>query len=234
MYISRNQNDMNMKAVTPEFNTLANNSGANTRKRHRLQLNDVYFSRVFKPLLFILLSLPLVYYAWGIWQDQLGANPLEAVIRGLGDWGLRILLLTLLISPLRRLLNWPQLLRVRRMLGLFAYFYIVMHFMSYLWFDQFFDWEEIWFDILERPFITVGMIAVVLLTPLAITSTKGMIRRLGKRWKLLHMLIYPIGILAVLHFWWMVKLDITEPAIYAFILFILLGERVYRKVLRKF
>ena len=178
MYISRNQNDMNMKAVTPEFNTLANNSGANTRKRHRLQLKDVYFSRVFKPLLFILLSLPLVYYAWGIWQDQLGANPLEAVIRGLGDWGLRILLLTLLISPLRRLLNWPQLLRVRRMLGLFAYFYIVMHFMSYLWFDQFFDWEEIWFDILERPFITVGMIAVVLLTPLAITSTKGMIRRL--------------------------------------------------------
>lgn len=220
-----------MKALTPEFNSLSNKNKTLPRKRQRVQINDFYFSRILKPLLFILLSLPMAYYGWGIWQDQLGANPLEAVIRGLGDWGLRILLLTLLVSPLRRLLNWPQLLRVRRMLGLFAYFYILMHLISYLWFDQFFDWEEIWFDILERPFITVGMIAVVLLTPLAITSTKGMIRRLGKRWKLLHRLIYPIAILAVLHFWWMVKLDITEPAIYAFILFILLGERVYRKVL---
>jgi sulfoxide reductase heme-binding subunit YedZ len=174
--------------------------------------------------------LPAFYYAWGLWQDTLGANPLEAVIRGLGDWGLRILLLTLLVSPLRRLLNWAQLLRLRRMLGLFAYFYVVLHLFGYLWFDQFFDWEEIWFDILERPFITVGMVTVVLLTPLAITSTKGMIRRLGKNWKRLHALIYLIGMLGVLHFWWMVKLDVTEPAIYAVILAILLGERLYRKL----
>ena len=195
-----------------------------------MQIPEPYFTRVFKPVLFILLLLPALYYGVAFWQDQLGANPLEAIIRGLGDWGLRILLLTLLVSPLRRLLNWAQLLRMRRMLGLFAYFYVLLHLLGYLWFDQFFDWEEIWFDILERPFITVGMIAFVLLTPLAITSTNGMIRRLGKNWKRLHSLIYPIGILAVLHFWWMVKLDKREPLIYAFILAILLGERLYRKV----
>ena len=194
-----------------------------------MKIPEVYFSRVLKPLIFILLLLPACYYGWGIWQDRLGANPLEAVIRGLGDWGLRILLITLSVSPLRRLLDWPQLLRLRRMLGLYAYFYVVLHLFSYLWFDQFFDWEEIWFDILERPFITVGMLAVVLLTPLAITSTKGMIRRLGKNWKRLHTLVYPISMLAVLHFWWMVKLDVTEPAIYAGVLAVLLGERLYRK-----
>lgn len=192
-----------------------------------MKISENKFSRILKPLLFILLLLPAFYYGWGVWQDALGANPLEAVIRGLGDWGLRILLLTLAISPLRRLLNWAQLLRLRRMIGLYAYFYVVLHFLGYLWFDQFFDWEEIWFDILERPFITVGMIAVVLLTPLAITSTNGMIKRLGKKWKKLHMLIYLISMLGVLHFWWMVKLDITEPLIYATILAILLGERLF-------
>ena len=194
-----------------------------------MKIPEVFFSRLFKPVLFILLLMPAIYYGWGIWQDRLGANPLEAVIRGLGDWGLRILLTTLLISPLRRLLNWAQLLRLRRMLGLYAYFYVVLHLIGYLWFDQFFDWEEIWFDILERPFITVGMGTVILLTPLAVTSTKGMIRRLGKNWKRLHTLVYPISMLAVLHFWWMVKLDVTEPAIYAVILAVLLGERLYRK-----
>ena len=194
-----------------------------------MKIPEVYFSRVIKPVIFILLLMPACYYGWGIWQDRLGANPLEAVIRGLGDWGLRILLITLMVSPLRRLLDWAQLLRLRRMLGLYAYFYVILHLFSYLWFDQFFDWEEIWFDILERPFITVGMLAVVLLTPLAITSTKGMIRRLGKNWKRLHTLVYPISMLAVLHFWWMVKLDVTEPAIYAGVLAVLLGERLYRK-----
>ena len=194
-----------------------------------MQIPEPYFTRVFKPVLFILLLLPALYYAYGIWQDTLGANPLEAVIRGLGDWGLRILLLTLLVSPLRRIINWPQLLRTRRMLGLYAYFYVVLHLFGYLWFDQFFDWEEIWFDILERPFITIGMVAVILLTPLAITSTKRMIRRLGKNWKRLHSLVYPISILALIHFWMMVKLDIREPVIYSILLAILLGERVYRK-----
>ena len=194
-----------------------------------MKIPEFYFSRVLKPVLFALMLVPAAYYGWGIWQDALGANPLEAVIRGLGDWGLRFLLITLLVSPLRRLLNWAQLLRLRRMLGLYAYFYVVLHLLGYLWFDQFFDWEEIWFDILERPFITVGMISVVLLTPLAVTSTKGMIKRLGKNWKRLHTLVYPISMLAVLHFWWMVKLDVTEPAIYAGILAVLLGERLYHK-----
>jgi len=194
-----------------------------------MKISEYKFSRILKPSLFVLLLLPAIYYGWGVWQDALGANPLEAVIRGLGDWGLRILLLTLAISPLRRLLNWAQLLRLRRMIGLYAYFYVVLHLLGYLWFDQFFDWEEIWFDILERPFITVGMVAVILLTSLAVTSTKGMIKRLGKKWKKLHMLIYPISMLGVLHFWWMVKLDITEPVIYAAILTILFGERLFNK-----
>ncbi len=196
-----------------------------------MKIAEPYFTRVVKPLVFILLLLPALYYAYGIWQDMLGANPLEAVIRGLGDWALRILLLTLLMSPLRRLINWAQALRFRRMLGLYAYFYVILHLLGYLWFDQFFDWEEIWFDILERPFITIGMVSVVLLTPLAITSTKGMIRRLGKNWKRLHSLVYLISILAVIHFWWMVKLDVTEPVIYCGILAILLAVRLYRKYL---
>jgi sulfoxide reductase heme-binding subunit YedZ len=195
-----------------------------------MKIAEPYFTRVVKPIVFILLLLPAFYYGWGIWQDQLGANPLEAVIRGLGDWALRILLITLLMSPLRRLINWAQALRLRRMLGLYAYFYVVLHLLGYLWFDQFFDWEEIWFDILERPFITIGMVSVVLLTPLAITSTKGMIRRMGKNWKRLHSLVYLISILAVIHFWWMVKLDVTEPAIYSVILAILLAERLYRRL----
>lgn len=194
-----------------------------------MKIPENIFNRLFRPALFILLLLPALYYAYGIWQDALGANPLEAVIRGLGDWALRILLLTLVLSPLRRLINWPQALRLRRMVGLYAYFYVILHLVGYLWFDQFFDWEEIWFDILERPFITIGMVAVVLLTPLAVTSTKGMIRRMGKNWKRLHSLVYLISILAVIHFWWMVKIDITEPAIYSVILAVLLGERLYKK-----
>ncbi len=195
-----------------------------------MKIPEAYFTRLFKPALFILLLLPALYYAYGMWQDTLGANPLEAVIRGLGDWGLRILLITLAVSPLRRLLNWAQLLRTRRMLGLYAYFYVVLHLIGYLWFDQFFDWEEIWFDILERPFITIGMVSFVLLTPLAVTSTKGMIRRMGKNWKHLHSIVYLISILALIHFWWMVKLDIREPIIYSIVLALLLGERLYRKL----
>ncbi len=195
-----------------------------------MKISDTLFNRVVRPTLFILLLLPALYYTYGYWQESLGANPLEAIIRGLGDWGLRILLITLAISPLRRLLNWPQILRTRRMFGLYVYFYVVLHLIGYLWFEQFFDWEEIWFDILERPFITIGMAAVVLLTPLAITSTKGMIRRLGKNWKRLHLLIYPISIMAVIHFWWMVKLDVTEPMIYSGILALLLLERFFRKM----
>ena len=198
-----------------------------------MKIPEKIFSRVVKPLVFILLLTPALHLGWGIWQETLGANPLEAIIRGLGDWGLRILLLTLAVSPLRRLTGWGQILRLRRMLGLFAYFYVVLHLLGYLWFDQFFDWPEIWRDIIERPFITIGMVAVVLLTPLAITSTKGWIRRLGKNWKRLHLLVYLIAILGVIHFFWMVKLDISEPTLYASILAILLGERVFHTIRSK-
>lgn len=195
-----------------------------------MKMPEKIFTRVFKPIVFLLLLSPALYLGWGLWQDELGANPLEAIIRGLGDWGLRILLLTLAISPLRRLTGWGQALRLRRMIGLYAYFYTILHLLGYLWFDQFFDWPEIWNDIIQRPFITVGMLSVILLTPLTLTSTQGIMRKMGKNWKRLHWLIYPIAILAIIHFFWMVKLDITEPTLYAVVLAILLGERFIRSL----
>jgi sulfoxide reductase heme-binding subunit YedZ len=190
-----------------------------------MKLSNTLLTKIIKPLVFIVLLIPALHLSWGFWQDALGANPLEAIIRNLGDWALRILLLTLAISPLRRLTGFGQLLRFRRMVGLYAYFYATLHLIGYLWFEQFFDWEEIWFDIVERPFITIGMFSILLLTPLAITSTQGMIRRMGKNWKRLHRLIYPIALFSVIHFFWMVKLDISEPTLYAIVLAMLLGER---------
>lgn len=198
-----------------------------------MKIPEKIFTQSVKPLIFILLLLPALSLGWGFWQESLGANPLEAIIRGLGDWALRILLLTLALSPLRRLTGWGQLLRLRRMVGLFAYFYAILHLFGYLWFDQFFDWIEIGYDILERPFITIGMVSILLLTPLAITSTNGMMRRMGKQWKRLHQLIYLIGILAVIHFFWMVKLDISEPTLYAIILAVLFAERLFHYVKNK-
>lgn len=198
-----------------------------------MKIPEKIFTQSVKPLIFILLLLPALSLGWGFWQESLGANPLEAIIRGLGDWALRILLLTLALSPLRRLTGWGQLLRLRRMVGLFAYFYAILHLFGYLWFDQFFDWIEIGYDILERPFITIGMVSVLLLTPLAVTSTNGMMRRMGKQWKRLHQLIYLIGILAVIHFFWMVKLDISEPTLYAIILAVLFAERLFHYVKNK-
>jgi sulfoxide reductase heme-binding subunit YedZ len=180
-----------------------------------------------KGALFIACLLPLAYYAWGAWQDTLGANPVEAVTRGLGDWTLRLLLITLTVTPLRRFTGWHWLLRLRRMLGLFTFFYVCLHLTTYLWLDQFFDWQAIARDILKRPFITVGMSAFILLVPLAATSNNAMIHRLGgRRWQALHRAVYPIAILGVTHYWWMVKKDITEPVIYAVILALLLGLRL--------
>lgn len=181
-----------------------------------------------KAVLFVLCLVPLAHLAYGIFTDSLGANPIEAVIRGLGDWALRLLLVTLSVTPLRRLSGWHWLLRLRRMLGLFVFFYALLHVICYLWVDQFFDWPAIFADILKRPFITVGFTAFVLLIPLAATSNNAMIRRLGgKRWQSLHRLVYAISILAVVHFWWMVKLDVTQPFIYAVILTALLGSRLF-------
>ena len=192
-----------------------------------MQINAAYFRNFVKPLVFSLASLPVWYLAWGAWADQLGANPIEYTTRYLGDWALRFLLITLSISTLRRLLHWPQLLQLRRMLGLYAFFYASLHVFSYIGLDQFFDWAEIGLDILERPFITAGLGAFLLLIPLALTSTKAAMRRLGKRWQTLHYLIYPLTGLAILHFWWLAdsKARSTEPIVYTLILALLLAER---------
>jgi sulfoxide reductase heme-binding subunit YedZ len=186
-----------------------------------------------KTALFLLCLGPLASLVYGLSSDTLGANPIEALTRGLGDWTLRFLLITLAVTPLRRLsgLNW--LLRLRRMLGLFTFFYAALHFASYVWLDQFFDWAAIWKDIVKRPFITVGFASFLLLIPLAATSNNAMIKRLGGRlWQKLHRTVYAIAVFAVLHYWWMVKIDITQPAIYAAALAVLLGLRVYWAIQR--
>ncbi|MEC5386402.1 protein-methionine-sulfoxide reductase heme-binding subunit MsrQ [Uliginosibacterium sp. H3] len=183
-----------------------------------------------KVVVFLLCLLPVGHMAWGIYTDNLGANPVEYITRGTGDWVLRFLLITLAITPLRKLTGLPWLVRLRRMLGLFAFFYVVLHLITYLWLDQSFDWQAIVKDIVKRPFITVGFAAFVLMTPLAVTSTNAMIRRLGgKRWQALHRAIYAIGVLGVVHYWWLVKRDISEPLMYAAILAVLLGLRVWWK-----
>jgi sulfoxide reductase heme-binding subunit YedZ len=180
-----------------------------------------------KPLLFIACLLPLAWYGVGVWRDTLGANPIEALIRGLGTWALNFLLITLSVTPLRRVTGWHWLQPLRRMLGLFCFFYAVLHWGSYLWLDQFFDWPEIFKDIVKRPFITVGMLSFLLLLPLAATSSNFAIRRLGgRRWQALHRLVYAIGLLAVLHYTWMVKADLAGPLAYAALVALLLGARL--------
>lgn len=181
-----------------------------------------------KVVVFIACLVPLAELAWGIYNETLGANPIEFVIRSLGRWALKFLLITLCITPLRKLTGLGWLMRFRRMLGLYAFFYAVLHWSTYLWLDQSLDWVAIAKDIIKRPFITVGMLTFTLLLPLAITSTNGMVRRLGfERWQALHRAVYAAAILAVVHFWWLVKLDITWPAIYAAMLAVLLGLRLY-------
>jgi len=157
----------------------------------------------------------------------LGANPIEVITHSTGDWTLRFLLITLSVTPLRKLLKQPWLIRFRRMFGLFAFFYVSLHFLTYIVLDKFFDLHEMLADVLKRPFITVGFAAFLLLIPLALTSTTGWIRRLGgKRWQALHRLIYVSAILGVIHYLWLVKADRKKPLEYGFILAVLLGYRV--------
>ena len=185
-----------------------------------------------KAFVFVLALAPLARLALGafVYPEWLGANPAEYITRATGDWTLRFLLITLAVTPLRKLTGWGWLLRLRRMLGLYAFFYVVVHLSSYVSFDHVFDFGEIIKDIIKRPFITVGFASFLLLLPLAVTSTNAMVRRLGaKRWIALHRLIYVIGPLGVLHFWWMVKRDLTEPIIYALVLALLLGYRIVLK-----
>ncbi|MBF0562121.1 MAG: sulfoxide reductase heme-binding subunit YedZ [Alphaproteobacteria bacterium] len=182
--------------------------------------------RWIKPVVFIVCLMPLVILGSRAIAGNLGANPIEAVIRNLGDWALRVLLLALAVTPVRRLTGLAELARYRRMLGLFAFFYVVLHLSAYLVLDQFFDWEAIAHDIVKRRFITAGMAAFILLVPLAATSTHRMIRRLGaRRWQRLHRGVYIAGSLAVLHYFFMVKADIRQPLVYAGVLATLFGVR---------
>ncbi|HQR04919.1 MAG: sulfoxide reductase heme-binding subunit YedZ [Proteobacteria bacterium] len=188
-----------------------------------------------KAVLFLLCLVPLAHIGWRFYQDDLGANPVEALTRGLGTWGLNFLLITLAITPARRITGWHWLLRLRRMFGLYAFCYITLHLTSYLWLDQDFDWHEVAKDILKHPFITAGMAAYALMVPLAATSTNAMVRRLGgRRWQSLHRSVYAIGILAILHYTWLVKLDVTQPLLYGLVLALLLGLRaLWRSAERK-
>ena len=179
-----------------------------------------------KVALFFVCLIPLGRLIWLAFNGGLGANPIEFVTRSTGTWTLVLLLITLSITPLRRLTGYKALIRVRRMLGLFAFFYVCLHFTTYIWLDQFFDLASILKDIKKRPFITVGFACFVLLIPLALTSTNAMMRRLGRRWQQLHRLVYLIGIGGVVHYWWLVKKDITQPALYALVLALLLGYRL--------
>ncbi|KRC76224.1 Sulfoxide reductase heme-binding subunit YedZ [compost metagenome] len=182
----------------------------------------------FKPLLFLVGLAPFARWIWLGMNNALTANPVEFLTRSSGTWTLVCLLVTLAITPLRRLTGQPALVRVRRMCGLFAFFYATLHFMAWVWWDRGFDPAAMLQDIGERPFIMVGFSAFVLMTALAATSTQWAMRRLGKRWQTLHRAIYAIGLLAILHYWWHKagKNDLTQPALYAAVLALLLGWRV--------
>jgi sulfoxide reductase heme-binding subunit YedZ len=182
--------------------------------------------RMAKPLVFLLCLVPLALLVAGAVAEDLGANPVEAITHTTGDWTLRLLLLTLAMTPLKRLIGRPWPIRFRRMLGLFAFFYASLHLLTYLWLDQGFDAQAIFEDVVKRPYITLGFAAFVLLVPLALTSTHAMMRRLGRRWQTLHRAVYAIGVLGVVHYLWLVKADIREPLIYALILAALLLARV--------
>ena len=182
-----------------------------------------------KVVIFVLALLPFARMVYLTVTEQL-VEPLEFITRGTGDWTLYFLCITLGVTPLRKLSKWNWLIKLRRMLGLFAFFYAALHFTTFLWFDHFFDVQEMWKDVLKRPFITVGFTAFVLLVPLAATSTNAMVRRLGgKRWQWLHRLIYVIAPLGILHFWWMKagKHDFIQPIIFGVIVALLLGVRLY-------
>ena len=176
---------------------------------------------------------PVAHLVWGVAYDALGANPVEAVTHSTGWWTLFLLCATLSVTPLRRATgaNWP--LKLRRMVGLYAFFYATLHFITYIWLDQWFDLTAIAGDVLKRPYITVGFTAFLLLVPLAATSTNAMQRRLGRNWQRVHRFVYLIAAFGVLHFWWLVKRDITEPAIFALALAGLLGVRLHWSLQRR-
>ena len=189
--------------------------------------------KLLKVAVFLAALVPLGLLGLKAYQGNLGANPIEVITHATGDWTLRFLLITLAITPLRRITGWQGWIRFRRMLGLFAFFYGLLHLTTWLWLDKFFDPHEMWADILKRRFITMGMTGLLLMLPLALTSTKGWIRRLGQRWQKLHRLVYFAAAAGVIHYWWLVKADVSKPQTYAVILAILLGIRAFIAVRKR-
>ena len=194
----------------------------------RLLKPDSKQFKIIKAGLFLLACVPFVRLIIFAYLDQLGANPLETITRNTGDWTLYMLCITLSITPLRRLSGWNWLLAMRRMLGLFTFFYASLHFLAFYWFDHFFDVQAMLIDVLKRPFIAMGFATFLLLLPLAVTSTNRMMRRLGKRWKTLHQLIYLIILTGLVHFWWMRagKQNFAQPLLITVIAVVLLGSRL--------
>jgi len=193
-------------------------------------------ARVAKAVIFVGALVPAVLLAWALLRapERLGINPAETLQLETGIWALRFLLGTLAITPIRRLTGWHRIIQFRRMLGLFAFFYACLHLMTYVVLDRYFDFSGVWEDIVKRPFITAGMLAFVLMVPLAVTSTKGWIRRLGRRWQLLHRLVYVSAAAACVHFIWKVKVPVGEPVYYAAILGVLLVFRVVYQFRRSY
>lgn len=184
-------------------------------------------TRWLKPAVFLVCLVPLVRLAWKGFAGQLGANPIEVITHSTGIWTLVFLLVTLSITPLRKLLGQPWLIKFRRMVGLFAFSYGTLHFLTYIWLDKFFDWSDITKDVYKRPFITAGFTAFVLMIPLAATSTRKWIQRLGgKRWNMLHKLVYVSATAGAVHFYWLVKKDVTRPVIFGSVLALLLAYRM--------
>ena len=190
--------------------------------------------RVIKPAVFLACLVPVGQLVYGAFWGDLGANPVEMITNTTGIWTLRLIVITLAITPLRWLTKQNTVILFRRMLGLFAFFYGTLHFMTYFILDRSLIFDDLWEDVMKRPYITMGFSAFVLMIPLALTSTKGWIRRLGGyRWNLLHRLIYITAILAVIHYWWKVKLDTTNPRYYALIVAALLGVRIWKAIARR-
>ena len=186
-----------------------------------------------KVLVFLLCLAPLFRLAWRVWNQDVTANPTEFIQHFTGDWALRLIVATLAVTPLRKLLGVPDLIRFRRMIGLFAFFYACLHFLTYLWLDKLFNFPAMLKDVGKRPFITAGFAAFVCLIPLSLTSTAGWIRRLGgKRWRRLHSLVYVTAIAAVAHYYWLVKSDIRQPMLYATLVALLLAWRVVSSAIR--
>jgi methionine sulfoxide reductase heme-binding subunit len=193
-----------------------------------------FVRRVIKPVVFLACLGPLAWLVYNAFWGDLGANPVELITNTTGIWTLRFIAVTIAITPIRWVTKWNPIINFRRMIGLFAFFYGTLHFLIYFILDRSLIFDDLWEDIVKRPYITVGFTGFVLMIPLALTSTTAWIRRLGgARWNLLHKLVYVTAVLGVIHYWWKVKLDVTDPMIYAGIVSVLLGSRVARWAMRR-